>query len=137
MDRIMKDKDITQTIIGCAMKVHRKLGFGFLESVYHKALLHELGKAGLRAESEKPIPVFYDGMMVGDFFADILVEQKVIVELKAVEQLSKVHEVQTVNYLAATGLDVGLLLNFGTKRLEFKRKFRIPKPNPENPVNPV
>ncbi len=115
---------LTEQIIGLAMKVHRVLGSGFLESVYRKALLIELRKAGLRAEEEKRICVLYEGVSVGDFAADILVEDKVILELKAVESLGNAHEVQTVNYLTATGLDIGLLINFGSERLQFKRKFR-------------
>jgi len=119
------------------MKVHRVLGPGFLESVYRRALLLELRRAGLPAEDDRRISVFYDGESVGDFAADILIEDRVIVELKAVETLNKVHEVHTVNYLTATGLDVGLLINFGAPSLQFKRKFRHPKPRPVNPVNPV
>ena len=99
----------------------------FLETVYHKALAHELTKAGMRFESEKPLSVFYDGVLVGEFVADFLVENELIVELKAVQNLVPAHEVQTVNYLVATGKDVGLLINFGSERLEFKKKFRLPK----------
>jgi len=131
------DDPLTEQIIGLAMKVHRVLGPGFLESVYRKALLLELRSAGTKAEEEKRISVFYEGQSVGDFAADVLVEDKVIVELKAVESLSKAHEVQTVNYLTATGLDIGLLINFGSERLQFKRKFRQRKLHPENPVHPV
>jgi GxxExxY protein len=123
MDTKLNDP-LTEQIIGLAMKVHRVLGSGFLESVYRKALLIELRKAGLRAEEEKRINVIYEEVLVGDFVADILVEDKVILELKAVETLVKAHEVQTVNYLTATGLDIGLLINFGSERLQFKRKFR-------------
>ena len=118
------DDRLTEQIIGLAMKVHRVLGPGFLESVYRKALLFELRSAGLMVEEEKPIPVFYQGELVGNFAADILVEGKVILELKAVEALGKAHEVQTVTYLTATGLDIGLLINFGSEQLQFKRKFR-------------
>ena len=123
MDTKLNDP-LTEQIIGLAMKVHRVLGPGFLESVYRKALLIELRKAGLRAEEEKLINVLYEEVLVGEFAADILVEDKVILELKAVETLVKAHEVQTVNYLTATGLDIGLLINFGSERLQFKRKFR-------------
>jgi GxxExxY protein len=118
------DDPLTEQIIGLAMKVHRVLGPGFLESVYRKALLIGSRKAGLRAEEEKRINVLYEGVSVGEFAADILVEDKVILELKAVETLVKAHEVQTVNYLTATRLDIGLLINFGSERLQFKRKFR-------------
>lgn len=119
--------DLAGKVIGLAMKVHSALGPGFLESVYHKALAHELEKAGVRSESEKPLSVFYDGVLVGEYIADFLVEDELIVELKAVQNLATPHEVQTVNYLVATGKDVGLLLNFGGEKLEFKKKFRQPK----------
>lgn len=119
--------DLAGKIIGLAMKIHSTLGAGFLESVYHHALAHELKKAGIRFESEKRLEVYYDGTLVGDFVADFLVEDELIVELKAVQNLVTTHEVQTVNYLVATGKDVGLLVNFGGERLEFKKKFRLPK----------
>jgi GxxExxY protein len=121
----MEEAELTEKIIGCAMKVHRILGCGFLESVYQKALLHELKKAGLNALGEVPLKVTYDGVTVGDFFADIVVEGKIIVENKSVEALCEAHEVQVVNYLTATGLNVGLLFNFGSPKLAFKRKHRI------------
>ena len=119
--------DLTRRIIGCAMKVHGALGPGFLESVYHQALAHELDKEGLRFQSEQPIPVRYDGVLVGDFVADLVVEQEVILEIKAVQNLATAHEVQLVNYLTATGKDFGLLLNFGAASLQFHKKFRLPK----------
>lgn len=119
--------DLAGQVIGLAMKVHSTLGAGFLESVYHKALAHELQKAGIQFESEKPLNVLYDGILVGEFTADLLVENELIVELKAVQSLVAVHEVQTANYLVATGKDIGLLLNFGAERLEFKKKFRLVK----------
>ena len=126
--------DLAGKVIGLAMKVHSTLGAGFLESVYHKALAHELTKAGFRFESEKPLKVLYDGILVGEFVADLLVEDELIVELKAVQALATAHEIQTVNYLVATGKDIGLLINFGAERLEFKKKFRLPKKNSENSV---
>jgi GxxExxY protein len=118
---------LTRAIIGCAMKVHRALGPGFLESVYHQALLIELRKAGLSVESERAVPVRYEGVVVGDFAADVVVEGRVILEIKAAQGLSKAHEVQLVNYLTATGINVGLLLNFGASSLQFRRKYRLPK----------
>lgn len=124
----MEHEKLTETIIGCAMKVHRTLGPGFLESVYQKALAHELRKASLTVECEKPIQVTYDGVVVGDFSADMFVEGVVMVENKAVQTLNPAHEVQLVNYLTATGIEIGLLLNFGAERLEFKRKHRTYKP---------
>jgi GxxExxY protein len=114
-------------IIGLAMKVHRALGPGFLESVYQKALLYELAKAGFKVESDRLIQVHYDGMIVGDFKADLIVNAELIIELKAVSCLIVEHEVQLVNYLTATGKDIGLLINFGGRSLEFKKKFRTPK----------
>ncbi len=98
------------------------MGYGFLESVYEKCMLIELRKAGIPVESQKSIKVFYEGEVVGDFVADIVVEGVIILELKSVSKLSKVHEVQLVNYLVATDLPVGLLLNFGEQEVEVKRK---------------
>jgi GxxExxY protein len=120
----MKYQELTEKIIGCAYKVYNEMGFGFLESVYEKCLLIELEKAGIRAESQKPITVHYDGQLVGNFIADILVEGEVILELKSVRRLAEVHEVQLVNYLTATGVDVGLLINFGAIKVCVKRKVR-------------
>jgi GxxExxY protein len=116
------------------MKVHSTLGPGFLESVYQRSLAHELGKAGLKVECEKAITVHYDGGAVGEFSADMLVENRVMLELKANQALAPANEVQLVNYLTATGIEIGLLLNFGAERLEFKRKTRTyrPKPLPED-----
>ena len=124
----MEHEVLTQTIIGCAMKVHSALGPGFLESVYRNAMAHELRKAGLRVECEYPITVRYDGVMVGEFSADMWVEGKVLLELKANHALAPVNEVQLVNYLTATGVEIGLLLNFGGAKLEFKRKTRTYRP---------
>jgi len=124
----MEEQELTEKIIGCAMKVHSSLGPGFLESVYKKALAHELQKAGLKVQLEQPIVVRYDGVVVGDFSADMLVEEKVMVELKATQALAPANGVQLVNYLTATGIEVGLLLNFGAERLEFKRKTRTYRP---------
>jgi len=124
----MQYEELTGKIIGCAMKVHSTLGPGFLESIYRKALAHELRKSGLKVELQWPIEVTYDGLNVGNFFADLFVEDCVIVELKAVQNTATIHEVQLVNYLAATAIDVGLLFNFGTTTLEYKRKHRVYKP---------
>ena len=112
------------------MKVHSTLGPGFLESVYQNALIWELRKAGIKAEAERRISVLYDGRLVGAFTADLLVNDSVIVELKASQSLAKADEVQLMNYLTATGFDEGLLLNFGAQRLEFKKKFRLPRSEP-------
>jgi GxxExxY protein len=115
-------------VIGLAMKVHSILGPGFLESIYQNALALELPRAGMRIEAEKAISVFYQGELMGAFLADLFVNDVLIVETKAIQALAKVHEVQLVNYLVATGIDEGLLLNFGTERLEFRKKFRLPRP---------
>ena len=133
----MEYKEITDKIIGCCYQVHNVLGYGFLESVYEKALSIELNKAGLNAEFQKDILVYYDGQIVGEFKADILVDDIIIVELKSVRMLSKSHEVQLVNYLSATQKDVGLLINFGDKGVQVKRKVRDINYYKKNPVNPV
>jgi GxxExxY protein len=124
----MEDEGLTRIIIGCAMSVHRKLGPGFLESVYQNALAYELNKAGLKVQCEKRIQVRYDGAPVGDFVADMLVQDGILIENKAVQALSKVHEIQLVNYLVATQIETGLLFNFGAQRLQFKRKTRLYRP---------
>ena len=124
----MEHEKLTEMIIGCAMKVHRTLGPGFLESVYQKALSHDLLKAGLDVECGKPIQVIYDGIVVGDFTADMLVDGVILIENKAVQALILAHEVQLVNYLTATGIEIGLLLNFGAEALEFRRKHRTYRP---------
>jgi len=120
----LQNKEITEKIISCAYRVYNKMGFGFLESVYEKCLLIELRKAGLQVESQQPITVRYDGEIVGEFFADIVVENTIILELKSVRMIVKVHEIQLVNYLVATGKPVGLILNFGETKVEVKRKVR-------------
>ena len=122
----LKHKDLTAKIIESAYKVHNTLGFGFLESVYQNALLIELEKAGLKAHKEAPIKVFYNEKIVGDYVADIIVEDKVILELKSVKELHPAHEAQLTNYLKATGVEVGLLINFGGERVDVKRKVFTP-----------
>jgi|SRR5581483_11571641 len=119
--------DLAGRVIGLAMKVHRTLGPGFLESVYQKALIYELRRDGFKVDADGAIQVRYQGVIVGDFKADLVVNDALIVELKAVLGLAVEHEVQLVNYLTATGKDVGLLLNFGARSLEFKKKFRTAK----------
>ena len=138
------EQDLTGKVIGLAMKVHRTLGPGFLESVYKKALHYELIRAGLKVELEKPIQIRYENVIVGDYFADVVVNDNLILEVKAIVALAPEHEVQVVNYLTATSKDVGLLLNFGARSLEFKKKFRVYRESNnepfmfrENPVNPV
>jgi len=127
MNRGSKEYDLCGQVIGAAMKVHSSLGPGLLESVYQNALVWELRKAGLKTEPGTGITVRYDGQSVGTFTADLLVNDSLIVELKATQSLAKAHEVQLVNYLVATGIEEGLLLNFGAERLEYKKKFRLPK----------
>ena len=119
--------EITDRIIGCCFKVHRILGSGFLEKVYENALMIELEKCGLRARQQVPMAVNYEGRTVGEYFADIVVEDRVVCELKAAEALSKEHEVQLVHYLTATGIEIGLLINFG-RSVTVRRKYRGYRP---------
>ncbi len=118
----------TEKIIGLAIQVHAELGFGFLESIYHKALLFELEDAGIPFATGVPLEVFYKRRSAGVFVADIIVEQKILLELKAVSSIQQAHEVQIVNYLKATRLDLGLILNFGAATLQVKRKYRAAAP---------
>ncbi len=112
---------ITERIIGCAYQVINTLGSGFLEKVYENALVHELYKAGLKVTQQCPVQVKYDGISVGDYIADLLVEDCVLVEIKTVRQIDNSHMAQCMNYLKATGLNICLLFNFANRRLEFKR----------------
>lgn len=120
----MEHEELTHKIIGCAYTVYKKLGFGFLESVYRKAMVIEIKRGSLKIEEEKPLQVYYDGEVVGDFKADLFVEGKVIVELKSVQNMVNEHEVQLVNYLNAIKEEIGLLINFGPSGVEIKRKYR-------------
>lgn len=117
----MLHKEITSKIIAAFYAVYNTLGYGFLEKVYENALIIELEKRGLTVRQQVPIQVYYEGKVVGEYFADLLVGDKVIVELKAVKEIIDAHEAQLVNYLKATNIEVGLLLNFGTEA-KFKRK---------------
>ena|SRR5271166_64023 len=112
---------ISERIIGCAFTVANTLGAGFVEKVYENALAHELRKSGLVVEQQRSVTVKYDGVTVGEYAADILVDDSVIVELKAVRGLDDIHRAQCLNYLKATGLRLCLLINFGNPRLEVKR----------------
>lgn len=114
-------KDLSYRIVGCAQRVHRKLGPGFPEAVYHKALTHELGQAGIPCESEKDIEVFYRGILCGQFRVDLLVDGSVVLELKALSALNDDHLAQAISYLKATGLRLAILINFGCKALETRR----------------
>ena len=119
--RNMDINGITYQIRGAVFEINRILGSGFLEKVYEKALLIELLVRGLRAESQVAIGVTYKGEVVGEYFADIVVEGQVIIELKVVDRLQKIHEAQLLNYLKATGYKVGLMINFTHPKAEIKR----------------
>ena len=125
-------QDITERIIGMAMEIHRTMGSGFVESVYHNALCLELTDAGIPFESKPKIDVFYKGKVVGQFEPDIIiiVEKRLILELKSVENIAPAHEAQCVNYLTATQIDDGLIINFGSRKLQVRRKFRIYQKQP-------
>ena len=123
-DIITTDQLITE-VIECAKRIRRQLGPGFLEKVYKNAMVVELRKLKLNFETEKLIQVLYDGIIVGEYRTDIIVEGKLILELKATQDLSIANEVQLVNYLTSTQIDDGLLINFGSDKLLFKRKYRI------------
>ena len=114
-------KDTTDIILKSFYKVYNNLGYGFLEKVYDNALLYELRNQGLDCEKQKPIKVYYEQIQVGEYYADIIVNECIILELKAAESIAEEHEFQLINYLKATEIEIGLLLNFG-KNPEFKRK---------------
>jgi GxxExxY protein len=118
-----KYADITEKIIGAYYKVYNQLGYGFLEKVYENALALELEKIGFKVEHQKKIVVYYDGHVVGDYFADLFVDDVIIVELKALRELSEEHEAQLLNYLKATPIEVGLLLNFGLEPAHKRKVF--------------
>ena len=125
----MEFEEITHKVIGAAYSVYNQLGFGFLENVYKKAMALELDKLSLNVESEKPLTVYYDDQVVGEFYIDLYVESAVLVELKSVQNFAKSHEVQLVNYLNGLKKEVGLLINFGPAGVEVKRKYRNPVSN--------
>jgi len=124
----MKHEEITHKIIGCAYQVYNQLGFGFLESIYKKAMVIELSKNNLKIEEEKTLKVYYDDNVIGEFIVDLFVEKEIVIELKSVESLIKAHEVQLVNYLNGLKQEIGLLINFGPEGVEVKRKYRQPNP---------
>lgn len=124
LNAVTADQLISE-IIECAKRIRRQLGPGFLEKVYKNAMIVELRKLKLTYKAEKLIQVLYDGIVVGEYRTDIIVEGRLILELKATQTLSIANEVQLVNYLTSTGIDDGLLINFGSDRLQFKRKYRI------------
>jgi len=121
MNTDYKHSELMEKIIKAAYEVYNELGYGFLEKVYENALAQELKSAQLNVTPQAPIKVYYKQNLIGDYYADLLVDYKVIIEIKAVNQLAKIHEVQLVNYLKATKYEIGLLINFGDK-IEIKRK---------------
>ena len=114
-------KDLSYKIVGLAMRVHRKLGYGFLEKVYENALMVLFRREGIEAKQQAPITVYFEEEIVGNYYADILVEDKVILEIKSVEKIIDAHIAQTLNYLKATGLRLAIILNFSKEKLEYKR----------------
>jgi GxxExxY protein len=134
-DPIEPEDPLAKQVIGLAMTVHSALGCGFLESIYVNALIVELREAGLSFEQEKRYSVTYKGFELGHFHADLIINARLIVEFKAVEALAVAHSIQLVNYLAASKIDNGLLLNFGPKRLEFKTKTRLYPQRAQPPVD--
>ena len=122
---MMDIQELVNKVIDCAYRVGRGLYPGFLESVYRNALCIELKKAGIEYQCEYPLAVHYAGEIVGQFRADILVEGRLILELKACSSIQEAHQIQLVNYLMTTGIDDGLLINFGTKPVQITRKYRV------------
>ena len=114
-------------INNCAMRIRRQLPQGYVEAVYKNAMVIELRKLNLPFETEKPIKVYYDGLIVGEYKADIVIDDRLILELKAVQNLCTAHEVQLVNYLTATGIDDGVLINFGGEKIDIRHKYRVYK----------
>jgi GxxExxY protein len=114
-------KELSYAIVGAAMEVHNQLGSGFLEAVYQKALAHELTLRGISFAEQKALPVYYKGLMVGEYKADFVAGEQIILEIKAVSRLDKAHEAQALHYLTATGLKLAILMNFGSPSLQSKR----------------
>jgi GxxExxY protein len=133
----MRHHELSEKVIAAAYRVHNELGYGFMEKAYKNAMPIELGEAGVRCSCEVPLKVLYHGKVVGDYCADMVVEDKIVVEAQAVSKLDSIHEVQLVNYLKATGLNVGLLINFG-RSVEVKRRvFDSPPKTDETRTNIV
>lgn len=136
----MTMQELTKAIIGMAMEIHRTMGPGFNESVYHRCLEVELAAAGINFESRVPLDVFYKGKLVGRFEADMIVlviDKRLLIELKSCEAILKTHEAQTVNYLTATNIDDGLLINFGSPGLQVKNKYHLYRPRVAAEVTPI
>ena len=117
-------KDLSYKIVGFAMDVHRQLGYGYLEKVYENAMMVLLHRGGIEAKQQHPVLVHFEGVVVGNYVADILVHDSIILELKSMDRITDVHRAQTLNYLKATGLRLGIILNFGKTRLEQERLVR-------------
>ena len=120
-DNIRMYMELTHAVIKCAFDVINELGCGFLESVYETAMVIALAETGIFVEAQKPVTVYFRGKAIGNYYVDLLIERKVLVELKAVKSLNPEHHAQVINYLKATCIEVGLLINFGSPKLEFKR----------------
>ncbi len=114
-------KDLSYKIIGLAMQVHRELGFGFLEKVYENSMMVLFRRENITAKQQAPVSVSFEGEIVGDYYADILIEDKIILELKAIEKITDAHKAQALNYLKSTGLKLAIIINFGKQRLEYER----------------
>ena len=114
-------KDLSYQIIGLAMEVHRKLGYGFLEKVYENSLMILFRREGIRSEQQYPIKVYFDGEVVGNYVADILIEDKIIIELKCVEKINNIHKAQALNYLKVTRMRLAIILNFAKDKLQYQR----------------
>jgi GxxExxY protein len=128
----MKYEDLTHKIIGCAMKVHSTLGNGFQEVIYQRAMVIEMEKQGLHFEREMEMTIYYDDIAIGNRRVDFFVEDIIMVELKALIKLENVHLAQAMNYCQAYNLPIGLLINFGSKSLEFKRVYNVNHPDNKN-----
>ncbi len=120
----MEHEELTHRIIGCAYRVFNTLGFGYLESIYRKAMIIELTKVNLKVDEEMPLQVYYDDVVVGNFSIDLYVENTIVIELKSVQNTVEGHEVQLVNYLNGLQKEIGLLINFGPSGVQVKRKYR-------------
>ena len=119
--------ELSREVIGCSMRVHREMGCGFLENVYENALSIELRRERIEFERQVPLPVFYKNVLVGRYIADIIVDDELLLELKALKSITDICKSQLLNYLKASGIPAGLILNFGAKSLEFKRMAKTPK----------
>ncbi len=120
-NRKILHKDLSYKIVGLAMQIHSELGFGFLEKVYENSMMVLFRRENIMAKQQAPISVSFEGEIVGDYYADILIEDKIILELKAIEKITDAHKAQALNYLKATGLKLASIINFGKQRLEYER----------------